>query len=154
MQYLLASPSSSIHAYTFLRHSYPLHRIRKLGLLKPHCAQRQQSATNLRTSWPSISLTLFGTGFLLGPLLDGLHSRVNLVVYDSGSINIGPLHTNIWVGFIQLPFSVPFFLNFLIYLLQFQIHRFLSCWGFFIPLLVCFNSTSTKSSPTRFKRQV
>ncbi|XP_027935359.1 uncharacterized protein LOC114190607 isoform X1 [Vigna unguiculata] len=103
MQYLLASASSSsssVHAYTFLRHSYPLPRIRKLGLLKTHCVKRKESLTNLRTSWPSISLTLFGTGFLLGPLLDGLHSRVNLVVYDSGSINIGPLHTNIWVPFL------------------------------------------------------
>ncbi|KAG5125748.1 hypothetical protein JHK82_026583 [Glycine max] len=51
----------------FRHNSYPLPRIRKFGLLKPHCAQRQQSRTSLRTSWPSVSLTLFGTGFLLGP---------------------------------------------------------------------------------------
>jgi len=126
MQYLLASASSSsssVHAYTFLRHSYPLPRIRKSGLLKTHCVKRKETLTNLRTSWPSISLTLFGIGFLLGPLLDGLHSRVNLVVYDSGSINIGPLHTNIWVGF-NFNFLYPSFptffycLCFLIYLLQ------------------------------------
>ncbi|KAK7344361.1 hypothetical protein VNO77_13881 [Canavalia gladiata] len=103
----LASASSSfsfsfLHGYSLCRHSYPLHRnrIRKPSLLKPRCAQRQQSRKTLTTSWPSLSLTLFGTGFFFGPLLDGLHSRVNLVVYDSGSIDIGPLHTNIWVPFL------------------------------------------------------
>ncbi|KAJ1397933.1 Insulin-induced protein family [Sesbania bispinosa] len=102
MQYLLASRSSSFpSAYTLFRHSYPLHRHRvpRPSLLKPNCAQRQ-SRTSLRTSWPLVSLSLFGTGFSLGPLLDGLHSRVNLVVYKSGSIDIGPLHTNIWVPFL------------------------------------------------------
>ncbi|KAL5561051.1 hypothetical protein UlMin_030798 [Ulmus minor] len=59
--------------------------------------RKQKRSRSLRTSWPSISLSLFGSGFFLGPLLDSIHSRVDLVVYDKGSINIGPLHSNIWV---------------------------------------------------------
>jgi hypothetical protein len=64
----------------------------------PRCSLKKQTSISLRTHWRSISLSLFGSGFFLGPLIDGLHSRVNLVVYQKGSINIGPLHTNIWVN--------------------------------------------------------
>ena len=60
--------------------------------------QQRQSKIGTGKSWilPT-SLSLFGSGFVLGPLLDGLHSRVDLVVYKNGALQIGPLHTNIWV---------------------------------------------------------
>lgn len=61
------------------------------------CLRRKQNRQSLSKTWPSISLALFSAGFFLGPVIDGLHSRVNLVVYENGSINVGPLHTNIWV---------------------------------------------------------
>ncbi|KAI4319363.1 hypothetical protein MLD38_032967 [Melastoma candidum] len=53
---------------------------------------------SLAKVWPLLSVSLFGSGFFLGPVLDGLHSRVNLVVYQVGSVNLGPLHTNVWVA--------------------------------------------------------
>lgn len=77
--------------------NYPCLAKSKILLPRPHCSLRNQKRTDLRTTWPTVSLSLFGSGFFLGPLIDGLHSRVNLVVYETGSINIGPLHTNIWV---------------------------------------------------------
>lgn len=67
---------------------------------KPQCSSLKQNKARLKTIWPPIILSLYGSGFFLGPLIDGLHSRVKLVVYQSGSIHIGPLHTNIWVPFL------------------------------------------------------
>lgn len=61
-------------------------------------SKRKQSRPTLTKTWPLISLYLFGSGFFLGPLIDGIHSGVNLVVYQNGSVDIGPLHTNIWVN--------------------------------------------------------
>ncbi len=75
--------------------------------------------------WRKVGLYLFGFGFVLGPPLDAIHSRVELQIYDRGALDIAGLHTDIWVRvFHPWPCVSPF--NFLITLLYSLIKLFLT----------------------------
>lgn len=97
---------------SFFLHNFPNNAQSLLTRRRPSCCIRKQSTpttrSSLKTTWPSLSFSLFGSGFFLGPLIDGIHSRVELVVYQNGSTNIGPLHTNVWVDSFILPAFVLF----------------------------------------------
>lgn len=100
MQTLIGLGASPF-VHKFTHHPNPKHSssISRVPKFTTYCSSlRKQSGPTLTKTWPLISLSLFGSGFFLGPLIDGIHSRVNLVVYQNGSVDIGPLHTNIWVN--------------------------------------------------------
>lgn len=151
MQGLIALRSSPCFLHSCPRYSNPKHLVST-----PRCSLRKPSTSRLRSALPSISLSLFGSGFFLGPLIDGLHSRVNLVVYQNGSIDIGPLHTNIWV--MSGTFVVSWSMNShtqisSVLLLHYWCCRFLPCSDCFTALLGCCNCSWIKGHLRRFQKE-
>eukprot|EP01018_Ginkgo_biloba_P026051 Gb_23265 [translate_table: standard] len=61
------------------------------------CRAKTDGDEGFVQNWRGIGGALFGLGFVLGPLLDAIHSRVQLQIYANGALDIGPLHTNVWV---------------------------------------------------------
>lgn len=49
-------------------------------------------------SWPAFLGTLFVAGCVSGPLLDSIHSRVRLQIYDSLPIDVLSFHSSVWVA--------------------------------------------------------
>lgn len=48
-------------------------------------------------NWSTTGIALLSLGFCIGPLLDGVHSNVQLQIYQNGAIAIGPLQSNVVV---------------------------------------------------------
>lgn len=55
--------------------------------------------------WPML-ISLGATGATTGPFLDGIHSRVGLIVYDKMPITLGQLHTSLWMPPLLMAFYV------------------------------------------------
>ncbi|KAG5514109.1 hypothetical protein RHGRI_035493 [Rhododendron griersonianum] len=109
MQTLIGLGASPfVHKFKHYPNPNPKHSsISRVPKFTTYCSsKRKQSRPSLTKTWPLISLYLFGSGFFLGPLIDGIHSGVNLVVYQNGSVDIGPLHTDIWIRLIN-SFQIP-----------------------------------------------
>lgn len=103
MMLVLGDPHSPLVLVLVLSGEGNLARI-KLRRSKARCGLRRRkeypggAKNGGRLPVVSLTASLFGTGFILGPMIDGLHSEVQLVVYRNGAIDIGPLHTNVWVS--------------------------------------------------------
>ncbi|KAI3936437.1 hypothetical protein MKX01_014406 [Papaver californicum] len=68
---------TSNSCYSFPLFNYLNHPKSHRVLSKPICSLRKEkSKTSFRANLPSISVSLFGSGFTLGPLIDGIHSNV------------------------------------------------------------------------------
>ncbi|GMH33119.1 hypothetical protein BSKO_00953 [Bryopsis sp. KO-2023] len=75
-------------------------RTLKNGKARPmHMQATSDSRVDASPQWPKFLATLFATGAIAGPLLDGIHSRVHLQTYRSLPIDIDALdfHTSLWV---------------------------------------------------------